>query len=338
MNMKEKIYYLLFAVLMALFCTACNEEWTDEQYEHYVSFKAPMDYARGVTDIYVKYKLNGAVTYQLPVIMSGSTLPGHDTEVQIAIDSDTLKSINWEYFHNRTDLYYKELTSDYYEVENMNVVIPADDCVGLLNVNFKLGGIDLVDKWVLPLTIRESPIGSYTPHPRKNYKKALLRVVPFNDYSGIYSTTTMEVGFTDSGTKMTTNTRTAFVVDEHSVFFYAGLMNEEELELLEPFGKGNTKPVFAARDVTLLGARILGKNRNVLKLQVQDVNGCRIEAMLFHHADDFLGKLEEQYGKTEVEALLKGRGRQIRISMTYYPDINEYMGEKTPQIVVTHYR
>ena len=112
----------------------------------------------------------------------------------------------------------------------------------------------------------------------------------------------------------------------------------EELSVLEPFGKGNTKPVFAARDVTLLGARILGKNRNVLKLQVQDVNGCRIEAMLFHHADDFLGKLEEQYGKTEVEALLKGRGRQIRISMTYYPDINEYMGKKTPQIVVTHYR
>ena len=90
----------------------------------------------------------------------------------------------------------------------------------------------------------------------------------------------------------------------------------KELELLEPFGKGNTKPVFAARDVTLLGTRILGKNRNVLKLQVQDVNGCRIEAMLFHHVDDFLGKLEEQYGKTEVEALLKGRGRQIRISMT----------------------
>ena len=111
----------------------------------------------------------------------------------------------------------------------------------------------------------------------------------------------------------------------------------KELELLEPFGKGNTKPVFAARGVTLLGARILGKNRNVLKLQVQDVNGCRIEAMLFHHADDFLGRLEEQYGKAEVEALLKGRGRQIRISMTYYPDINEYMGKKTPQIVVTHY-
>ena len=41
------------------------------------------------------------VTYQLPLIMSGSTMAGSDTEVQVAIDSDTLKSINWEYFHNR---------------------------------------------------------------------------------------------------------------------------------------------------------------------------------------------------------------------------------------------
>ena len=93
--MKERIYYPLLAVLMVLFCAACNEEWTDEQYEHYVSFKAPMNYAKGVTDIYVKYKPNGMVTYQLPLIMSGSTMAGSDTEVQVAIDSDTLKSINF---------------------------------------------------------------------------------------------------------------------------------------------------------------------------------------------------------------------------------------------------
>ena len=79
--MKERIYYPLLAVLMVLFCTACNEEWTDEQYERYVSFKAPMNYAKGVTDIYVKYKSNGMVTYQLPLIMSGSTMAGSDTEV-----------------------------------------------------------------------------------------------------------------------------------------------------------------------------------------------------------------------------------------------------------------
>lgn len=230
MNMNKKIYYPLLAVLMLFFCTACNEEWTDEQYEHYVSFKAPMDYTRGVTDIYVKYKPHGIVTYQLPVMMSGSTMAGSNTEVQVAIDSDTLANINWEYFHNRTDLYYKELTTDYYELDNTSVVIPAGDCTGILDVNFKLSGIDLVDRWVLPLTIKESPTGNYIPHPRKNYKKALLRVIPFNDYSGTYSTTTMAVSFKGSSTTMTTHTRTAFVVDEHSVFFYAGLINEEELE------------------------------------------------------------------------------------------------------------
>lgn len=228
--MNEKIYYPLFAVLMFFFCSACNEEWTEEQYEHHVSFKAPMNYAKGVTDVYVKYKPNGTVTYRLPVIMSGSTMPGTGTEVGIAIDSDTLKSINWEYFHNRTDLYYKELTSNYYELDNMSVVIPSNNCMGILDINFRLNGIDLVDKWVLPLTIQESPTGSYIPHPRKNYKKALLRVVPFNDYSGTYSTTTMQVGFKGAGSKMITERRTAFVVDEHSIFFYAGLMNEEELE------------------------------------------------------------------------------------------------------------
>lgn len=112
----------------------------------------------------------------------------------------------------------------------------------------------------------------------------------------------------------------------------------DELELLEPFGKGNTKPVFAARNVTLLGARILGKNRNVLKLQVQDANGTMIEAMLFQNVEGFLKDLEERYGKRETDTLLAGKGSHIKMALTYYPDINEYMGKKTPQIVVTHYR
>ena len=112
----------------------------------------------------------------------------------------------------------------------------------------------------------------------------------------------------------------------------------KELELLEPFGKGNTKPVFAARGVTLLGARILGKNRNVLKIKAQDANGSTIEAMLFQNVEGFLKNLEETYGRMEVDALLQGRGGHIKTAVTYYPDINEYMGKRTPQIVITHYR
>ena len=111
-----------------------------------------------------------------------------------------------------------------------------------------------------------------------------------------------------------------------------------ELELLEPFGKGNTKPVFAARGITLLGARILGKNRNVLKIKAQDGNGTVIEAMLFQNVEGFLKNLEERYGRMEVDALMQGRGGHIKMAVTYYPDINEYMGRKTAQIVITHYR
>ena len=112
----------------------------------------------------------------------------------------------------------------------------------------------------------------------------------------------------------------------------------KELELLEPFGKGNTKPIFAARGVTLLGARILGKNRNVLKIKAQDANGSVIEAMLFQNMEGFLKNMEETYGRMEVDALLQGRGGHIKIAVTYYPDINEYMGKRTAQIVITHYR
>ena len=127
-------------------------------------------------------------------------------------------------------------------------------------------------------------------------------------------------------------------IDMEMPFFCVTEELVKELELLEPFGKGNTKPIFAARGVTLLGARILGKNRNVLKIKAQDANGSVIEAMLFQNVEGFLKNMEETYGRMEVDALLQGRGGHIKIAVTYYPDINEYMGKRTPQIVITHYR
>ena len=112
----------------------------------------------------------------------------------------------------------------------------------------------------------------------------------------------------------------------------------EELSLLEPFGKGNTKPVFAARNVKVLNGRVLGKNRNVLKMQVQDTAGTVIEAMLFQKVEEFLKEIEDVYGTHSVEMFLQGRQADIRLALTYYPDINEYMGRKTQQIVISHYR
>ena len=94
----------------------------------------------------------------------------------------------------------------------------------------------------------------------------------------------------------------------------------EELELLEPFGKGNAKPVFAARNVRLTHPKILGKHRNVLKMQAQDQAGTVIDALYF-------GEVEDLYAKTGE-----------KLTLTYYPGINEYMGKATPQIIITHYQ
>lgn len=112
----------------------------------------------------------------------------------------------------------------------------------------------------------------------------------------------------------------------------------QELSLLEPFGKGNTKPIFAAKNVELLSGRLLGKNKNVLKMQVRDPAGTKIEALCFSNTEQFLALLEGRYGRHQVENMLNGRKTQMTLSITYYPDINEYMGKKTPQIIITHYR
>lgn len=111
-----------------------------------------------------------------------------------------------------------------------------------------------------------------------------------------------------------------------------------ELSLLEPFGKGNVKPVFAARKVELLSGRILGKNRNVLKLQVRDASQTILEAMYFNHGEELLKALKERYSDHAVDGMLAGKQSGMTLSLTYYPELNEYMGRVTPQIVITHYQ
>ncbi len=112
-------------------------------------------------------------------------------------------------------------------------------------------------------------------------------------------------------------------IDIQLPFAYINEAFVNELECLEPFGKGNPKPVFAEREVEVLQKRILGKNQNVLKLLVQDLHGTKIEALYF-------GDIERC-----VETISAKNGR---INVTYYPDINEYMGKKTPQIVIQNYQ
>ncbi len=111
----------------------------------------------------------------------------------------------------------------------------------------------------------------------------------------------------------------------------------QELALLEPFGKGNTKPVFAARNVELLSARRIGKKHNMLKLRVRDADHVSMDAVYFGDAGGFLDAVSAKHGNGSASGLLAGRASGIRMSLTFYPGVNEYMGNRTMQIVITDY-
>lgn len=112
----------------------------------------------------------------------------------------------------------------------------------------------------------------------------------------------------------------------------------EELKLLEPFGKGNTKPVFAEKNVSIVSCRLIGKNRNMLRMRLCDGAGTDMDAVYFGDAVGFLEEVGGRYGKTVRDHFFEDGYRRIRLSVTYYPGVNEYMGQKTMQIVVTHYQ
>lgn len=96
----------------------------------------------------------------------------------------------------------------------------------------------------------------------------------------------------------------------------------QELRVLEPFGNGNEKPQFAQKDLMIRNVRILGKNRNAVKMMLVTPQGLPMEGMLFTEGDRFL----EELGDRRV------------IDVIYYPDINEYNGRRSLQIMIKEYK
>ena len=96
----------------------------------------------------------------------------------------------------------------------------------------------------------------------------------------------------------------------------------EELKRLEPFGQGNEKPLFAQKGLMIRSLRVLGKNRNVVKLGLVTDTGLSMDGLFFGDGDAFQRELD---------------GRD-RIDIVYYPDINEYNGNRTLQAVIRNYK
>lgn len=112
----------------------------------------------------------------------------------------------------------------------------------------------------------------------------------------------------------------------------------EELQVLEPFGKGNEKPVFAERNVLVKSVRVLGRNQNAVKMKVEDEHHTSIDAMFFGNVPEFREYMIAKFGDSAFEKLLQGKGTGITMAFTYYPSINEYQGIRSPQIVVQNYK
>lgn len=111
----------------------------------------------------------------------------------------------------------------------------------------------------------------------------------------------------------------------------------EEIRLLEPYGAGNPEPLLAVKDVCINEIRRLGKERVFLKLFLQDETGIQLEALYFGDCEKLQHDMIAAYGQEEYERLMQKKPNNVRLSVAYNMDINEYMGVRTPQIIIRDY-
>lgn len=111
-----------------------------------------------------------------------------------------------------------------------------------------------------------------------------------------------------------------------------------DLERLEPFGKANSKPLFAEKNINILKATVLGKNRNVLKFKLKTKANKALDAIYFGDIYEFEETVSNKYGKEELQKLYDGTYNDVKMDLVFYPSINEYNSNINIQIVVQSYR
>lgn len=128
------------------------------------------------------------------------------------------------------------------------------------------------------------------------------------------------------------------LIDVPMPMSYATMDFVQELDMLEPFGNGNPKPLFAQKQVEFVKGRILGQNRNVGKYTVADENGKIYEMIYFGDLEAFNCYMIRKYSEEAVDKLYAGQAKGIEMDVIYYPDVNEYRGNQTIQMVMKDYR
>lgn len=111
-----------------------------------------------------------------------------------------------------------------------------------------------------------------------------------------------------------------------------------QFELLEPFGTGNPKPLFAQKNLLFLSAKLVGKNDRVMRFSVMDDQNGRFSMTLFSAHETFDGYIRQAYGDEALSSLYQARGTEVRLSVVYYAEINEYGGRSELQFVIVDYK
>ena len=127
-------------------------------------------------------------------------------------------------------------------------------------------------------------------------------------------------------------------IDIHLPFGYINEALIDELKQLEPFGKGNEKPLFAEKDLKVKSAFIIGKNASGIRFFLINKYGKEMEAIYFGDVNEFFDYIAEAYGEDEAQKLRTGRSLNATLAITYYPKINEYNGFKNVQLMIQNYR
>ncbi len=227
--MKKNIYILFLLITTAVCFVSCNDEWEDEQFVQMASFRAEAN-SKGVAPAYLRYNPQGKVRFNLPIVISGSTPNTKNRIIHIGLDPDTLARLNQEQYGHRQELYFRQLDSKYYSMPE-TIEVPAGTSTVTIPIDFTLGDLDQVDKWLLPLQILDDPSYEYKANPNKQYRRAMLHITPFNDYSGEYGGTLYKVYLDGNMDEpLTLNTHRAFVADNKTIFFYAGTRDMEYLD------------------------------------------------------------------------------------------------------------
>lgn len=110
----------------------------------------------------------------------------------------------------------------------------------------------------------------------------------------------------------------------------------EELEVLEPFGNGNPKPTFAAGNLPIKSMVRIGKEKQYVKFSFATEGGT-LDGLYFGDSDALDEKLKEKFSTEEVENAYSGKASDLTLSISYYPQINEFRGRRSIQVIINDY-